>query len=280
MTSVADRPRILFVDDEPHILDALRRQLRREFAVETAVGAAKGLFALRAAEPFEVIVSDYLMPGINGAQFLAAARKAAPSATRMLLTGHTSLSDAAAVVNDGQVFRMLLKPVDQETMAAALRDCVLQYRLVVAERELLEQTLRGSVKALTDVLSLASPSGFGRATRMRRMASAVLDVLEVTDRWEVELAVEMSQLGCGLAAAQRRREAGPGRASDRRRTGDGGSDPGGLGAADLGHSASGPGGRGHSLLPQGIRRFGRAGRPGVRRADPVRWPAAAPGAGP
>ena len=195
MTSVEGLPRILFVDDEPHILDALRRQLRREFAVETAVGAAKGLFALRAAQPFEVIVSDYLMPGINGAQFLSAARKTAPNATRMLLTGHTSLSDAAAVVNDGQVFRMLLKPVDQETMTAALRDCVLQYRLVVAERELLEQTLRGSVKALTDVLSLASPSGFGRASRMRRIASAMLDVVEVADRWAVELAVEMSQLG-------------------------------------------------------------------------------------
>ena len=195
MTNVAGLPRILFVDDEPHILDALRRQLRREFAVETAVGAAKGLFALRAAEPFEVIVSDYLMPGINGAQFLTAARKATPDATRMLLTGHTSLSDAAAVVNDGQVFRMLLKPVDQETMAAALRDCVAQYRLVVSERELLEQTLRGSVKALTDVLSLASPAGFGRASRMRLMAAAVLDEVEVPDRWAVELAVEMSQLG-------------------------------------------------------------------------------------
>jgi response regulator RpfG family c-di-GMP phosphodiesterase len=195
MTSVESLPRILFVDDEPHILDALRRQLRREFAVETAVGAAKGLFALRAAEPFEVIVSDYLMPGINGAQFLTAARRAAPAATRMLLTGHTSLSDAAAVVNDGQVFRMLLKPVDHETMAAALRDCVTQYRLVSSERELLEQTLRGSVKALTDVLSLASPTGFGRATRMRRMASTMLDIVEVADRWAVELAVEMSQLG-------------------------------------------------------------------------------------
>lgn len=195
MTSVEGLPRILFVDDEPHILDALRRQLRREFAVETAVGAAKGLFALRAAQPFEVIVSDYLMPGINGAQFLTAARKAAPDATRMLLTGHTSLSDAAAVVNDGRVFRMLLKPVDQETMAAALRDCVQQYRLVVSERELLDQTLRGSVKALTDVLSLASPAGFGRATRMRLMASAVLDIVEVADRWAVELAVEMAQLG-------------------------------------------------------------------------------------
>jgi response regulator RpfG family c-di-GMP phosphodiesterase len=195
VTVAVDLPRVLFVDDEPHILDALRRQLRREFAVETAVGAAKGLFALGQPQPFEVIVSDFLMPGINGAQFLAQARKAAPTATRMLLTGHTSLGDAAITVNEGQVFRMLLKPVDQATITAALHDCVSQHRLIVSERELLEQTLKGSVKALTDVLSLVSPAAFGRAARMRVIASAILDVVGTDDRWAIELAVQMSQLG-------------------------------------------------------------------------------------
>jgi response regulator RpfG family c-di-GMP phosphodiesterase len=195
MTNAVEKPRILLVDDEQSLLDGLRRQLRRDFIVETAVGAAKGLFALKPAEPFAVIVSDYLMPGINGAQFLAAAAKAAPTSTRMLLTGHTSIADAAVTVNQGRVFRMLLKPVDTETMTAALRDCVTQHRLVVAERELLERTLQGSVKALSDVLSLASPTAFGRASRMRRVASAILDRMDVEDRWAVGLAVEMAQLG-------------------------------------------------------------------------------------
>ena len=195
MSNTADLPRILLVDDEPNLLDGFRRQLRREFSVETAVGAAKGLFALGQEKAFEVIVSDFLMPGINGAEFLAAARRAAPNATRMLLTGHTDLSDAAITVNQGQVFRMLLKPVDHETMTAALNDCVAQHRLIIGQRELLEQTLRGSVKALTDVLALASPTAFGRGARMRRVASAVLDKVQVEDRWAVELAVEMSQLG-------------------------------------------------------------------------------------
>ncbi len=72
----SDLPRILLVDDEQDLLDGLRRQLRREFDVETAVGAANGLFSLGKGAPFEVIVSDFMMPGINGAQFLTAARKA------------------------------------------------------------------------------------------------------------------------------------------------------------------------------------------------------------
>jgi response regulator RpfG family c-di-GMP phosphodiesterase len=187
-------PRILLVDDEPNLLNGLRRQLRRDFDVVTAVGAANGLFALKDG-PFEVIVSDFLMPGINGAEFLAAVRRAAPDATRMLLTGHTNLADAATTVNEGGIFRMLLKPVDQDTMTAALRDCVAQYQLVVGERQLLEQTLHGSVNALMDVLSLANPAAFVKATRMRRTAAAVLDRVPTPDRWAVELAVLMSQLG-------------------------------------------------------------------------------------
>ena len=195
MTTAVERPRILLVDDEPNLLEGLRRQLRRDFTIETAVGAANGLFALKPHDPFAVIVSDFLMPGINGAEFLAAAAKASPTSTRMLLTGNTSLADAAVTVNQGRVYRMLLKPVDTETMTAALRDCVAQHRLVVSERELLERTLRGSVKALSDVLSLASPAAFGRAARMRRVASAILDIVAVEDRWATELAVEMAQLG-------------------------------------------------------------------------------------
>ncbi|MEV6632017.1 HD domain-containing phosphohydrolase [Actinoplanes sp. NPDC051470] len=188
-------PRVLFVDDEPNLLNGLRRQLRRDFDVVTAVGAAKGLFSLGQEEPFQVIVSDFLMPGINGAEFLAAVRKAAPDATRMLLTGHTNLSDAATTVNEGGIFRMLLKPVDQEIMTSALRDCVAQHELVVGQRQLLEETLRGSVNALMDVLSLANPAAFATATRMRRTAVAMLDSVEAPDRWAVELAVLMSQLG-------------------------------------------------------------------------------------
>ncbi|GLY92946.1 HD domain-containing phosphohydrolase [Actinoplanes sp. NBRC 103695] len=188
-------PRVLFVDDEPNLLNGLRRQLRRDFDVVTAVGAANGLFSLGREDPFEVIVSDFLMPGINGAEFLTQVRKAAPDATRMLLTGHTNLADAAITVNQGGIFRMLLKPVDQETITEALNDCVAQHRLVIGERELLERTLRGSVDALMDVLSLANPAAFARATRMRRTAAVILDAVPVPDRWAVELAVLMSQLG-------------------------------------------------------------------------------------
>jgi response regulator RpfG family c-di-GMP phosphodiesterase len=188
-------PRILLVDDEQSILDALRRQLRREFSIETANGGAEGLTVLREHGPFVVVVSDFRMPGMDGAAFLSAARAAAPETTRVLLTGQADLAGTAAVVNEGQVFRLLLKPVGQDELIAALRDCVAYHDLQIAERVLLEQTLQGSVRALMDVLALSNPTMFARTNRVRRLTSALLDLVDSPERWAIDLAAALGQLG-------------------------------------------------------------------------------------
>src|SRR4029077_15566201 len=94
-------PRVLVVDDDSHLLDGLRRQLRGTFEVATAVGGHEGLDLLRAAGRggFWFVLTDYQMPQMNGASFLAAVRDVAPDATRMLLTGQADLSGVASVVN-------------------------------------------------------------------------------------------------------------------------------------------------------------------------------------
>jgi response regulator RpfG family c-di-GMP phosphodiesterase len=195
VTDTAPRPRILLVDDEPSLLDGLRRQLRRDFSVEVATSGAEGLIQIRENGPFVVVVSDFRMPNMDGAAFLAAARSASPDTTRILLSGQADLTGTAAVVNEGQVFRMLLKPITPEVLTAALRDGVAHHHMVVAERELLEQTLQGSVKALIEVLALINPALFARVGRLRRLVGKLLDELQPPDRWTIELAAALSQLG-------------------------------------------------------------------------------------
>jgi response regulator RpfG family c-di-GMP phosphodiesterase len=193
--SEVERPRILLVDDEPNVLDALRRQLRRDFTVEVANGGQEGLTVIREHGPFVVVMSDFRMPGMDGAAFLAGVRKLAPETTRVLLTGQADLAGTAAVVNEGQVFRLLLKPIGQEELTAALHDSVAYHNLRAAERVLLEQTLQGSVKALMDVLALSSPAVFARSTRIRRTTSAMLDLVQPPDRWAIDLAAALDQVG-------------------------------------------------------------------------------------
>lgn len=188
--------RILFVDDDPNILAAFQRTLRHKFAVSTALGGDQALDLLDRDEPYSVIVADMQMPGMNGVQFLRRAQEKAPQAIRLMLTGNADQHTAAEAVNQGHVFSFLTKPCPTETLERALQSAVKQYRLVVAEKELLEQTLNGSVKLLTDILSMGDPQGFGRAQHLRDEVRQVAEWFRAPQSWELELGAMLSQIGC------------------------------------------------------------------------------------
>lgn len=186
---------VLFVDDEPNVLAGLERQLRKRYAVKTAVGGEAGLAAIEADGPFAVVVSDMRMPGMNGAQFLAEVRGRHPDTVRMLLTGYAEVQAAIDAVNQGGLFRFLTKPCDTDTLTAALDDALAQHRLVTAERELLDRTLRGSVQVLGEVLALVNPTAFGRALRVQALSRELAQAANLDIGWDVEVAAILSQLG-------------------------------------------------------------------------------------
>ncbi|HXG18068.1 MAG TPA: HD domain-containing phosphohydrolase [Methylomirabilota bacterium] len=194
--------KILFVDDDANILEAYKRQLRKQFLIETAQGGEKGLEAVRTQGPFAVIVSDLRMPGMDGIQFLEAVREHAPDSVRCMLTGHADLDAAIAAVNKGNLFRFLTKPCSPEELIRALEVAVRQYQLVMAERELLEQTLTGSVQVLTEILSLVNPTAFGYASRIKRYIQHMATQLQLSNTWEFEIAAMLSQIGCVTLPAE------------------------------------------------------------------------------
>jgi len=186
----------LCLDDEPNVLDGLARTLRSHYVVVTATEGKVALDLLRTTEPFAVVMSDQRMPQMTGTQFLALARAAAPASVRVLLTGQADMESAIAAVNEGNVFRFLTKPCATDVLLRALDSCCGQYRLVTSEKVLLEQTLHGSIKALVDILSLANPMAFGRATRVRQSVEQLMTHFEIVERWPVEVAAMLSQIGC------------------------------------------------------------------------------------
>jgi len=188
--------RVLFVDDEPNVLDGFRRQLRRQFPIETAESGSLGLERVRNNGPYSVIVSDLRMPEMDGIQFLSLVREMAPDSVRMMLTGNADLETAIGAVNEGRIFRFLTKPCPGDALVRALEAGIDQYRLVTAERELLEQTLRGSIKVLTEILALVNPEAFGRSSRIKRWVSMLASRLGIADVWRLETAAMLCQIGC------------------------------------------------------------------------------------
>lgn len=198
---MAERPRILCVDDERHVLEGLQDTLRKSFDVTTASEPAVALELLDGQEPFDVILSDMRMPVMNGAVFLASARIKSPDSVRVLLTGYSDVSDAIDAVNKGEIFRFLTKPCPRETLLPALVAAVRQYRLATAERVLLEQTVRGCVKTLIEVMSLASPEACGRANRISAYAVRLAASGGAESTWEVETAGLLSQIAATAETA-------------------------------------------------------------------------------
>lgn len=188
MDEEAELPRILLVDDEPLVLEGLSRQLVWDFEVLTATSGAQGLERIANAGPFAVVVSDMRMPQMDGAEFLEQARAMDPSMVRILLTGQSDLQQAIRAVNHGQLFRFLSKPCPPDVLTSTLHAAVHQNRLLTAEKELLEQTLRGAIQTLLDTLALVQPDLFGRARQMERRVGAVLDHMQVEERWHIQLA--------------------------------------------------------------------------------------------
>ncbi len=189
-------PKVLCVDDEQNLLNAITRTLRKVFDIHTATSGVEGLEILKERGPFQVVVSDMRMPGMNGAEFLRHVRESSPESVRLLLTGFAELETVVTAVNEGYIYRFLSKPCTGRVLHDAIADGVAQHRLITAERVLLEQTLRGCIKAVSEVLALAAPAAFGRATRICQIAMLIARYVGYRDLWQIEVASTLSQLAC------------------------------------------------------------------------------------
>ena len=196
------RERILLVDDDRSVLDGYRRSLSHEFLIETAVGGEEALSLITSSGPYGVVVSDMRMPGMGGIQLLSSIKTSSPDTIRIILSGNADMESAIEAINEGSIFRFLLKPCSRESMAKTLTAALVQYRLVTAEKDLLEQTLRGTIEVLTEVLSLVNPAAFGRAQRARRYIRHIARSMKLENAWQYEVAAMLSQLGCVTLAPE------------------------------------------------------------------------------
>jgi response regulator RpfG family c-di-GMP phosphodiesterase len=129
---------VLFVDDEPAVLSALTRLLRPDgVRVLTAGDGVEALDILDShAATVGVVMSDYSMPGMNGAELLRSVRERWPDITRVLLTGNADLTAASRAVNEGQLSRLFMKPWQPDQIRQAVTQALDEYRMLAENRRL------------------------------------------------------------------------------------------------------------------------------------------------
>lgn len=186
---------ILFVDDEVNVLHAYKRALRKQYNLDLASGGEEALALLKKNGEYAVIVSDMRMPEMNGVELLSRFRTESPDTIRVMLTGNSDQKTAMDAVNEGDIFRFLNKPCPPQELAQTIDSALDQHRLITAEKELLEKTLKGSLSALSEVLSLANPEAFGSTAQIRKQMCGILKQLGMESEWWFEPLAMLCQIG-------------------------------------------------------------------------------------
>ncbi|MBI1892283.1 MAG: Flp pilus assembly complex ATPase component TadA [Burkholderiales bacterium] len=122
--------RILLVDDEPGVLSALRRIFRQENYEIVTCGDPIQAVNLLAGESFQVIISDYMMPGMNGGDLLKQARSLQPATIRIMLTGHADVNAVISAMKAGAVYKFILKPWNDDDLRVTVALALQQYELM------------------------------------------------------------------------------------------------------------------------------------------------------
>ncbi len=177
------RPRVLCVDDDPDLLAGLQTTLRRGFEVVTADGGEAGLLRLAEGPAFLVVVSDLVMPRMDGVAFLAQAKEVAPQAERILLTGQASVPAAVAAVNLGAISTFLLKPCEPDLLCRAVGEAAARARAAEEAHATLERRVAEVFARLVEAerrVSLGTLAGAigGELANVLMAYEAALDLVE------------------------------------------------------------------------------------------------------
>lgn len=130
---------ILLVDDEAGVLNALRRVFRREnYQIHVAMSGEEAL-ALLEQQPCQLMISDFMMPRMNGVQLLRKVREEYPDLMRIMLTGHADTEAVMGAIKDGAVYKFILKPWNDDDLRITVALALEQYDLIRKNAALKQQ---------------------------------------------------------------------------------------------------------------------------------------------
>jgi DNA-binding NtrC family response regulator len=134
------RSKIVLVDDDPLITTALKNFLFIELDVEAITfNDPRQALAHLEREQVELIISDFLMPALDGIQLLLAARAAQPQAPRILLTGYADKENAIKAINEVALFQYVEKPWDNHALKNTIRAALERHHLIRSLTAAIEQ---------------------------------------------------------------------------------------------------------------------------------------------
>lgn len=202
---------VLFVDDNNFTLEAIKGLLSDcdDFHLLT-VGSAAEALQIIVREEIAVVVSDNIMPVMNGLEFLSSLKDISPETVKVLMSAYADLASALAAINRSEVYRYILKPWQDDNLIATVRDGLKRYRLAMTMRRDDEDVLR----SLAQTIELKDPSTKGHCDRVAIYAQFIADKLELPRGVRREIKYGSWLHDCGKIGVSEMILNGPGELSD------------------------------------------------------------------
>jgi putative two-component system response regulator len=170
---MAEEAKVLFLDDEESVLRCLRRQfMDDQFVMVTCTNGIDALDILKSGE-ISVVISDNLMPGMQGVEFFQKAKHISPDTVRIMLTGFIDVHVAVDAINKGEVYKFLTKPWDNDELRNIILDSIERHRVVKTMKRADEYSLR----SLAQTIELKDPYTKGHCDRVAAYACSIAEAM-------------------------------------------------------------------------------------------------------
>lgn len=137
-----DEKVVIFVDDEVDVLNALKRQFRKEdFKIITALGGDAALEILN-NNKVQVVITDERMPVMGGIQFLQEVKRMYPDTIRIILSGYADMNSIIKAINHGEIYRFVFKPWSKEDLSEIIHQAFSQYEIVTKNKSYMEEIIK------------------------------------------------------------------------------------------------------------------------------------------
>jgi putative two-component system response regulator len=167
--SIEEKPKALFLDDDENILNLMKRLFKRDNLIVLTSSSGEDALGLLKSNEVSVVVSDNLMPGMKGVEFLQLAKRCSPDTVRIMLTGYADTAAAINAINEGEVYKFFTKPFRSDELRGVILQSIDRHRIVRSLRKADESSLY----ALAQTIELKDPYTKGHCERVAHYALSI-----------------------------------------------------------------------------------------------------------
>ena len=189
------KTKILMIDDDIRVLNGYKRVLGREFDIKMAHDPVIGLKILKSEEDIAVIISDYMMPKVDGNLLFEVAKEISPHTIRIMLSGNADLTTAVDAINKSSVYKLLIKPFPANELKKIIFEAIKVYNKNIESKDILDDTFLVASSIIKNLVAMLSPRDGFYVNNITYMTKIIVNNMNYIQPKKIIIASYLSQLG-------------------------------------------------------------------------------------